>query len=143
MCPSVSVFTRKSAERDTFAHICLTNEISDRTRMSSVIIMQRVQSKLIRLQVRHTQFGTVGVRELDLEEPVVSNEDDVVMCCRIKFVGGVLRDSGISTDMESWKREINKGHAPGLYERTHTLTATCMSPCRAAPRGPFPVPVEH
>lgn len=101
MCPSVSVFTRKNAKWDTFAHICLTNEIGDRTRMSSVINMQRFQIKLIPLQVRHTQFSSVGVRELDLEEPVVSNEDDVVVCCRIKFVGGVLRDSGISTRMES------------------------------------------
>ena len=63
--------------------------------------MQPVKSKPIRFQVRHAQFSTVGVRELDLEEPVVSDEDDVVVCCRIKFVGGVLRNSGISSSMES------------------------------------------
>ncbi len=66
-----------------------------------IFIMQLVKSKLIRFQIRHAQFGTVGVRELDLKEPVVSDEDDVVVCCRIEFVGGVLRDSGISSGMES------------------------------------------
>ena len=62
---------------------------------------QLVKSKLIRFQIRHAQFGTVGVREVDLKETVVSDEDDVVVCCRIEFVGGVLWDSGISSGMES------------------------------------------
>ena len=63
--------------------------------------MQLVKSKLIRFQIRHAQFSTVGVRELDLEEPVVSDEDDMVVCCGIEFVGGVLRNGGISSGMES------------------------------------------
>ena len=33
--------------------------------------MQIVKSKLVRVQIPHAQFGTVGVRELDLEEPAV------------------------------------------------------------------------
>jgi hypothetical protein len=40
------------------------------------------------------------VRELDFEEPVVSDKDNVVVCRRIEFVGDVLRDSRISTGME-------------------------------------------
>lgn len=63
--------------------------------------MQVVKSKLVRFQICHAQFGTVGVGELDLEEPVVSDEDDVVVCRRIEFVGDVLGDSGISSGMES------------------------------------------
>jgi hypothetical protein len=63
--------------------------------------MQLVKSKLVRFQIRHARLGTVGVRELDLEKSVVSDEDDVVVCCRIEFVGGVFGDSGISSGMES------------------------------------------
>ena len=37
MCPSVPVLARKSAERDTFAHICLTNDFGDRTGMSKTV----------------------------------------------------------------------------------------------------------
>jgi len=84
----------------------------------------------------------VGVSELDLEELVVSDEDDMVVCCRIKFVGGVLRDSRISSGMESDK-EDNKDQVCGLREHACTLTATCTNPCRVAPHGPSQVPAEH
>ena len=63
--------------------------------------MQIAKSKLVLFQICHAQLGTVGMREFDLEEPVVSYEDDVVVCCRIEFVGGVFGDSGISSGMES------------------------------------------
>jgi len=104
--------------------------------------MELVKSELIRFQIRHAQFGTVGVRELDLEEPVVSDEDDVIVCCRIEFVGGVLRDSGISSGMESGQ-EDNENQVCGPCEHTYRLTATCTNPCRVAPHGPSQAPAEH
>ena len=37
MCLSVPVLARKSVERVTFTHICLTNDFGDRTRMSEIV----------------------------------------------------------------------------------------------------------
>ena len=57
--------------------------------------------KLIRFQVRNTQFSAIRVCKLDFEKSVVTNEDDVIVRRRIKFVSGVFRDGGISTGMET------------------------------------------
>jgi hypothetical protein len=59
------------------------------------------QRKLIRFQVRNTQFSAIRVCKLDLEKSVVTNEDDVIVRRRIKFVSGIFRDGGISTGMET------------------------------------------
>lgn len=69
--------------------------------LSSVFISQRVKSKCVRFQVRRAQSGSIRIRKLDLEESVVTNEDDVIVRRRIKFVGGVFGDNRISTGMES------------------------------------------
>jgi len=78
--------------------------------------MQLVKSKLIRFQIRHAQSGTVGVSELDLEEPVVSDEDDVVVCCRIEFVGSL----GIAGYRVAWSLDKgdNKDQVCGRCELT-------------------------
>jgi hypothetical protein len=59
------------------------------------------QRKLIRFQVRNTQFSAIRVCKLDFEKSVVTNEDNVIVRRRIKFVSGVFRDGGISTGMET------------------------------------------
>jgi len=46
------------------------------------------------------------VRELDLKDSVVTNEDNVIVCCEIKFVSGVLWDGGISTGVKSGQERI-------------------------------------
>ena len=63
--------------------------------------------KAVRFQVRRTQFGAVCAGELHLKEPVVANENDVVVCGRIEFVGGVRGSVGVSTSVESG-RETNE-----------------------------------
>ena len=59
------------------------------------------QRKLIRFQVRNTQFSAIRVCKLDLEKSVVTNDDDMIVRRRIKFASGVFRDGGISTGMET------------------------------------------
>jgi hypothetical protein len=82
MCPSVSILTRKDAKRDAFERICLTDDMGDGTRLSAAAVSLILQNgrKAIRFQVRSTQFRSIGMGKLDLKEPIVANDDDVVVC---------------------------------------------------------------
>jgi hypothetical protein len=142
MCPSISVLTCKSAKRNAFVRIGLTNHIGDRSSVSSTLFSLCLKSKSRRVlfQVGGGQLSPIRVRELDLEESVVTNEDDVIVCCGIEFVGGVLWDGGISTGVEPGHE---RHHVSERCERTYILTATCTSPCKVGRRGPSRVPTEH
>ena len=47
------------------------------------------KDKAVHFQVGGTQLGAIRTCKLDLKEAVVANKDDVIVCCRIEFVGSV------------------------------------------------------
>jgi hypothetical protein len=79
--------------------------------MSSVPTLHVKKSKAVRFQVRRAQFGAVCAGELHLKEPVVANENDVVVCGRIEFVGGVRGNVGVSISVESGRDERTVSNA--------------------------------
>ena len=145
MCPSVSVLTSKSAERNTFMRISSTDDICDGTSVTATILSldaEKNLSRLVRFQIRRAQFSTIRICELDLEESVVTNEDDMIVSCRIEFMSGVFRDDWISTGMEPGRTKENE-HRVSPRDVRIMLTATCTNPCKAAHREPCQVPIEH
>ena len=62
--------------------------------------------KCVPFQVRHAQFGAICAGELHFKEPVVANENDVVVCGSIEFVRGVRGNIGVSRRVESRRDEM-------------------------------------
>jgi len=71
--------------------ISLTNDIGNTSGVSSTLLSLRPKSRSrpVRFQVGSAQLSPIRVRKLDLEESIVTNEDDMIVCCGIKCVGGV------------------------------------------------------
>ncbi len=86
--------------------------------MSSVPTPRKSQKpKDVRFQVRRAQLGAVCAGELHLKEPVVANEDDVIVCGRIEFVGSVRGNIGASTGVESARDERTVSNAMSCPRR--------------------------
>ena len=99
---------------------------------SSISAPRKANQRCVRFQVRRAQFSAVCAGELHLKEPVVANENDVVVCGRIEFVGGVRGSIGVSTRVESERDEtirerMSNEHTASLM----SLTTICTNPCRA------------
>ena len=95
--------------------------------ISSVPTSREKAKKLVRFQVRCTQFGTVSAGELHLKEPVIANENDVVVCSRIEFVGGIRGEVRVSIRVESRQDEQTVSNASCL-STLGLLTATYTNP---------------
>jgi hypothetical protein len=83
------------------------------------IVFHESQNKAVHLQGCLARLGAIMACQLDLKESVVTDEDDVVMCCRIEFAGSVRRDDGITTGMESGREELTS-----VTSRRHAYICT-------------------
>ena len=103
-------------------------------------------SKSVLFQVCRAYFGAVCPGELHLKEPVVANENDMVVCSRIEFVRGVRWNIGISRRVESANCEqctshtVSKTHSH-LYEsiesgapRTFSGSSWALKQCHSCNR---------
>jgi hypothetical protein len=82
--------------------------------------------KGVLFQVCRTQFGAICAGKLHLKEPVVTNENDMVVCGRIEFVGRVRGNIGVSRRMESARR-ASREQRTSRHCRVG-LTAICTNP---------------
>ena len=135
-CTQLSLFSLVRAPNETPSCVSAWRMMSAMAlvggKTSSVSAPRKTNQKYVRFQVRRAQFSAVCASELHLKEPVVANENDVVVCGRIEFVGGVRGSIGVSTRVESERDEtirerMSNEHTASLM----SLTTICTNPCRA------------